>query len=451
MALSFTNTTGNLFNRLGRLFGTMAAACGWQKTTLPTEITGVNGQYAANPGYVPTLQASLTAAQNANAQIKNDMQTVAVNTLVGMVNADTPLPTLTTPVAMQKLIADMLAAPASVKANTVTASVAAAGANLGNSVCVVDITRPSDGRKLEDVYAENVLITCVADSQPGTGGTTVGSELWQAQGQAAAGRLDFNWPTGSGGTTRIPASNASDYAGTANLLTNGDFENFVVNVPTGWNIINGIAGTQVMSTATAYRGALALDLVGASSVRTRISQTLRDTANAVVGNIRPQTKYCIGVWVRVSTVPAAGTLRIALRDGTGDGAAVISGQSVTITLSGATTSYVFYSAVLNVPAILPDFIALVIEETVAIDDAKSIYIDDLVLAPMVQHQNGPYFAVFPGATKAIKGDVFNATIGNAYNGLLQTWFHRTFSMDSMGMLLPSDYLGAETIPDSLIS
>lgn len=452
MSIDFTSGTGHLFNRLGKVFGTIGSVTTNQSYTLVVETDGVSAQYTTNQSYAPTLQTSLTNAQNACNQYKSDLQVIAGTTVIQTVHADTPLPSLSLDYALPKLIADMIAAGATVDANTVSVSVSAGSSNVGNGTCIASVTG-ADGKTLENVIPETIAVTCTSDSQPGTGGTVVGSEVFTARGQSAtANKLDFNWPTGSGGQTTVRSANAAEDATTSNLLTNGDFEAFTSHAPDSWTIVTGTAGTTLDYTATAYRGSYALRFIGtAAAERTRISQTLRSVAASTAGNVTPSTRYAIAARIRVSASTTGGVLRIALRDGTTDGATIIGGQSITVTLSGATTSYVLYTAQLNTPAALPDALYLVAELTAAIDNGKSVYVDDVILTPMVQHQKGPYVAVIPGSTKFVIGDTFAVAVSNARDGLIQEWFNRVFNMDQRGLLLPSDTYGAETIPDSLIS
>ncbi len=234
-------------------------------------------------------------------------------------------------------------------------------------------------------------------------------------------------------------------------MTNGDFEAFTADAPDDWTIVTGTAGTTVDDeTTNFYKGAKALAIIGtAASERTRLSQQLRSTSD--LGQIKPETRYALACRVRVSAAPAAGTLRISLRDGTTDGATVIGGVDITVDLTAETTSYAFKSAQINMPASLPDDIYLVIEHTVAIDNGKSTFIDQLALVEMTQHENGPLFAIFPGATKFLVDDKFVATVTNDRAGEIQEFFNRLFPMDDNQRLLPSDTYGNETIDDILVS
>lgn len=450
MALSFTNAVGNLFNRLGSIFYAFRDLDTVQSATIPTDYQGIADEFTANRPYAADLQNQLVAAQNSTGQPKTYLQSLSGSVLTSMVQADNPQPSATLDFSIPELIRQMNAGSQTVDANTVTATAAAGASNSGNGSMIVSVV-DGKGRSLENIVAEAIKATCTSDSQPGTGGSTLGSETFTAQGAVAVPKTDYRWPGGSGGNTQVKVSNPTVDASTPqNLLTNGDFENFTANAPDNWTIVTGAAGTTVTSTATVYLGSKALSIVGNGTQRTRIAQSLR-SAPTTAGPVIPLTRYAFGVRLRVSSVPAAGVLRIALRDGTTDGATVIGGASITVTLSGATTGYVLYTCQFNAPAVLPDSIYAVVELTAALDNAKSVYIDALVLTQMVQHQNGVLMSIMRGSTKFIAGDYFTITTTNDRAGLIQEFFNRMFGMDDRKLLLPSDAYGAETIPDTVVS
>lgn len=450
MALDFTSATGYLFNRLGKIFGGWKNVETHQRSVLPNIATVINGQYAANPEMIPNLQNQLVTGQTSAGQIKGELVNEATTTLINMVQTDNPQPSANLQMALPELIRQMVAAGATVKANTVSGSVAALGTNNGNGACIVSVI-DGDGKQLDNVYPEVIQVRCQSDSQPGTGNLAVGSESFLASGQQSITKTDFRWPTGSNNQTFIACANPDVDGGANNLLTNGSFETFTIaNTPDGWTIIVGTAGVTVQSTATAYNGFTALAIVGtAGAIRTRLAQTLRTSGTP--GAIQPLTRYAVGVYLRMSTASVAGTVRIAMRDGTTDGAAVIGGASITVAASALTTGYVLHTFQFNTPAALPDNLYLVIELTTAIDTGTSVYIDALAMVKMVQHNHGPLLAIFRGNVKYIRGDGFNVTISNDRASLFQEFFNRAFNTDQLDLLLPTDGYGAETIPNSLVS
>lgn len=446
MALDFTSGTGHLFNRLGALFHTIGAVQTYQGTTMPAYVLDVSNQYDADLRFIPTLQGTLTSGQGAAGGVTGDIVTIAQNTLITMIQEDTPQPQATLDYSIPQLIAQMIAASATVRKNIVTQSPAAGAANSGNGTCLARLT---DGTStiLENVYAETFTVTCTQDAQPGNG-AVAGQEQFTVLGDLNVGKLDFTWPKGSGGQTQIVAASAAINASTQNTLTNGNFEAFTIaNIPDNWTISVGTAGTTVKSVATPYIGALALSIVGNASELTKLTQILRDTANSIETIIQPQTVWAVACYVRVSSVPAAGVLKISLQDGSG----TVVGTAITVTLSAATTSYVLKSAMFSMPLDLPAKLVMTIELTTALDNTKAVYIDELVMTQMTQHANGPFIAIIPGNVNFIRQDVFNVAITNDKAGQFQTWFNRVFDMDTRHLVLPSAVSGSETISDSLIA
>ena len=73
---------------------------------------------------------------------------------------------------------------------------------------------------------------------------------------------------------------------------------------------------------------------------------------------------------------------------------------------------------------------------------KSIYIDDLFIAPAYMFGHVAY-AIVPGSTEFISGDNYTITTTSSYEGVIQTFFGRYYNVQ-----LPSNAAGGETISDS---
>ena len=442
MAIDFTSATGHLFNRLGAVIKTMELVQTYQGTTIPTATADVNAQYAADVNDVPTLSASNINAQNNAQQFLSDMVTIATNTLVDMIQADTPQPQATIQYAMPELITQMNAASATVKACTVGSSVAAGGSNVGNGTILVSLVNGA-GITLETVTPDILNCICTQDAQSGQG-ATAGQEQFTCQGALPIDKLNWAWPGGEGGNVQLTATSAAISGSTQNALTNSNFEAFTVaNVPDGWTIAVGTAGTTVFSTTTAYIGATALKITGNGSELTKITQTIQSPGSP--GVFSPQSVLAIAFYMRVSVVPAAGVLRVSLRDGSNN----LIGTAVSVTLSAATTTYVLKSASFVLPLALPSTMTMVIELTTALTSTDSVYVDELVLTQMTQFQNGPFLAIIPGNINFIRQDSLAVTVTNNFGGAFQTWFNRIFNMDTLGLVLPSS--ASPSISDSLIA
>lgn len=451
MAIDFTNATGNLFNRIGQVATAFCGVNTYRNTTLPGLVDGVQDQYNDNRELIPDLQNVFESAQDSAGDINDTLADSGEQTVIEMVDDDNPLTEKTIEPALIELIRQMNAGSETVNASVVGSSVTADAGNNGNGTVIVSLI-DGKGQTLENVYGEDIIVECTSDSQPRTGNTVEGRELFRARGEESVDKFDREWPKGSGGSTGITSADAAQNNTASNRLTNSNFENFTTNAPDNWNIITGTAGTTIDDTTTSYRGTNALAIIGTGAAElTKISQTLRDTANATAGDIKPETRYLISARVSVSSVPVAGVLRISLKDGTGGAANVVGGASIDVTLSGESTSYALHTAQISTPAPLTAGLYMVIEMTTAVDSGVTVRVDEVTLTEMVQHQNGPFFAVVPGETKFLIGDKFTATITNDRGGKFQEWFNRLFDMDTRGLLLPSNGAGGETISDSLIT
>lgn len=445
MSIDFADSTGNLFNRLGKHYRTVEIIEAYQKTTLDAAVTDTLGQYASDFDLVDGLPTNLTASQNAANKLKTQTLAFASKTLVEMVNDDNPLTEKTELAALRELIRQMIADAQTVDASAVTVATVADGGNNGDGSMLVSVKNGKDN-DLENVLAEDIVVTCTSDSQPGRGNLLEGSEIFTAKGEAPVERTDFNFPKGSNGSTTVPLSNPAVDSSSANFLTNGNFEDFTAGDPDNWTIQVGDAAGSVDETSTAFKGSKALQFLGDGAELTKITQQLR-LAGSTAGQFQPLRRYAFAFQVRVSVVPAAGVLRISLRDGI---AGALIGTAITVDLTAEGTSYVFKSVQLVTPDPLPDQIHMVIELTTALESGKSVFIDHFACREMTQHQGGPLMVIFPGAIRFIVGDFFTVTPTNDRAGKFQEFFERNFRMSQIPLLLPSNNAGGETISDGLI-
>ena len=82
----------------------------------------------------------------------------------------------------------------------------------------------------------------------------------------------------------------------------------------------------------------------------------------------------------------------------------------------------------------------------------AVYIDEIVLAEMMPIANGgPSLAIVAGSTNWSADDNARYTFTNNGEGAFATAFDRLFDMYGKGLSLPANYLGTETIADSLIA
>jgi len=345
--------------------------------------------------------------------------------------------------AIAELIREMLADGKFVNANTISISATAHGGNAGNGALVLSLLDGS-GKQLEYVYDEALDLTF-----SGSGPATAGTERATVTGTASAdGYFSQNWPLGSGTNTSFNSSAAD---GSSNLLSNGDFETFTTpNVPDDWTIDVGVAGAQVLSeSSTIYKGAKSLRIVGNGSNLTTLSQELT--------SLKSKTPYAVNLWVAMSATPSTGVLQVELWDGS----AVIEDESgnpnsLAIDLTTLGTSFADQGAAFRLPEPLPgDSVSLRLRLTTALENAKTLYIDEFSLVPMIQLYNagglGPFVALFSGSENWSDDDLIVINVSNDYDGGIQTGFWRSFDMPKLGLILPSKDDGSENIGDAYIA
>lgn len=421
MAITFTGA-GGAFERLGYLFG-------WIDLLLTAPIPH-------------DIESRLRT-----------VRTLVRDVLIDIVDTDNPLRALTIEFALREWIAQMVTQSKDVDRTTVSAAVAAAGANTGDGTLIASVANP-DGDDWESLRAEDIVIECVEDSQLGR--VDAGSEVFRVQGEAAVDEMDPAWPKGSGIERQIVSSSGEIDAGRvpgASVLTNGDLEDWTDDVPKQWSVDVGAAN--IALTTTAYRGTNALKITGdASSTLTTLSQAI-DAGAGTFGLVFPWEKYLIAYRVRDDgTGPVAGVLSISLMNAASD---AIIGAAVTQDLTAVGSSYVLKTGVISTPTALPATLKFDIRLTTALENGRAVFIDQVQLIRMVQLYNGgPYIALISGAinwiakTDTADGDIITLTLTNNDEGEIVKHFERFFGMSRHALQLPSVAAGLETVDDALV-
>lgn len=460
MAIDFDTNPGGLFRRLGRIIHLINSTNAFRGSSdlsaasivsIGTGITNIVGQYGStDQQLIDAIHAYRDSARASLSGFTSTLSQLASSTIIEMANDDAPLPSLTLSVAMKEVIDQMIAGSEDVDANTVSVSAAAGSGNTGTAVCATSVKGP-DGLDREYVLAETITLRAANDSQSNT--ATAGRESWSISSPVPQGdQLSWDWPKGSGIATST-TSVAAD--GPLNRLANGDMEDFTSNVPDKWTVVVGTAGTHILRAATPYTGTYSLSFVGDGSNLTAIRQKFNDSSVGTSYRILPSTVYAIHFWHKVSATPATGVLNVTLTDSGGTAVANDASATCEITkdLTASTTSWAAVNGFIQTPSVLPTApFYLKVHLSTALENAVTLYIDDLTMAiPTQVYTGGPYVAVFPGATATVKDDEFAVTVANNWAGAFQKAFQQMFDMRQLGLALPSDSGGTETIPDSLIA
>lgn len=354
---------------------------------------------------------------------------------------------------LRALIIKMREDTESVDASTVTiGSTTAAGSNTGSGTVLTSayldgVTSPGSGAagvfaahpdyngQLSQlaVPSETMRVVCTADSF--ADGETEGDEVFAWTGRLADAQHGYaSEGTGDAGTL-TPIN-----GGTLNILSNGDFETWETNIPTGWTIVAGTATTHVIQENTGadvYHGAYSLQYTGDGA---QTSMEVKQPVSPTV--LQAGKRYCVACRVKASATIAAGALLISFE---GSGYTAAASEKIAIAAGALPTAWTLESFFINLPDIIPSDWALVIRWSGTPTNAKSLWVDDIAFAP-VSFAGGIGAVVVRGAVPFIRDDYFTFTVANNDAGLFQKFFRQVF-----GVQLPSDAAAGETIDDALAS
>lgn len=433
-----------LFDKLGTLFGTTQSIDA-HLAQLVTDIqTDIRLTYIADPDLAGALLGNLESIKATAASNNSAVQIAARKTVIEMVNDDNPLSVKSLKEALIELIFqmgtddDVDGSTASGEGNT------APDSGTGNGRLILDVT-DGEGNNKEYIVAEDIAAICTSDSQ--TSGTK-GRETFSVKGEASiVSRFSELWPEGSGGSRSVqvtdPALDASRAVG-KNRLTNSSFEAFTSDVPDNWQLDTGVAGTNITATTTEHRGTNALSIVGDGTTNFELTQEF-DNSLETPSPLLKQRRYCFGLWIRDDgTTPASGDLTMSIVG--------VSGSTV-IDLTAIDSTYTLYTFVFSTPLLLlASPMQAKLQLTTLLTSPREVFVDSAFVAEMFElYQGGPNFLIVPGSTEYIKDDKFVQAIANDGAGLFQAFFDRFYDMRGLGLRLPSQTDGSETIDDALIT
>lgn len=457
MSITYTGTNG-LFTRLGALVYMMDAVRTHQNNLL-TLFANVQGEYSTADRYmIDQLSGNIEQRIAEAGGVLEDVRAAAVKTIVEMAYADSATSTANTMQTKQIsdalvfLIRDMDATSNKVKGTTVGAGTLGTGAsNTGNGTMTQLLEAPnillSSTNDWPNIRADLLEFRCVQDAQNGS--ISAGSEIFQVRGGASYSGLDYRFPGGSGTDIRITSVCASVDNGAiyTNILTNSDLEDWTSNIPDQWTVSSGTAGTDFSRTTTFARGTYGLkaEVTGATF---KIRQQL-GSVGGTLGRLTPDRPYVLAAMMKKDAT-ATGTIRLSLQDGSGN---ILNSGAVAISQSVAslTTSYALVTLAFRSPKALPSTVYISLETTTAVATAAA-YVDEIRLAEMPAiAPGGQAVTVLTGTTDWAVDDTLRKKFANNNEGAFVRAFDRLFEMYRLGLSLPQNYLGSETISDSLIA
>lgn len=441
MALSYSN----LFTDLGKAVKTINALASTQ-TGLATQRAEIEDAFESHSlmAACTDLLANTTIAQRAIQTYREALLAICTNRLSDNTTVLSQIGVISTDinVILAGLIRQMNTDSATVDASVVTVgSVTAASGNTGNGTVVISkvldgYSAPSTVHAAQVAYAEldsqlavpeTMRVRCTADSY--TDGLTAAQEKFIIEGTAQSSNLaEPELGSGVGPNVYTAIKNT--------VVTNGTFETFTVaNTPDSWTIASGTAGTHVFSEGTNfYRGVKALKLLG-TGAQASIKLT------QAISSMTPRRRYVVSFRYKASATDTSSQTFAVKFEGTG----YTAGSTAKSEILGdvLATSWTLVTFTVMVPAARPSDWALTINFSGTPANGKIIYIDDVIVAPMVWH-NGLGFAVIPGATPFVRNDSFTSAITNNAAGVFQEFFRRNYKVQ-----LPSDNAAGETIDDAL--
>jgi hypothetical protein len=462
---------GGLFKRFGMVAGALANLASLQGGTATTDVasgasmttrgTNLETEFLNSPSVSAELDSHWTAIsswRSAQNTLFSSFRSIAEKAWIRQIDLDASLSSKDLTTATTEIIRQMRGAAASVNASTVAAGAQTTVSATGNPVVVVSL-KNYQGYTWQTPFAETLRFRITGDYLTGS---TARNEPMSVKGAAAiADKFAYNWPGGSGCSVNLNLVDAQSDNSKGNALYNGDFETFTTtNYPDNWVIQTGSVTTNVLSVATPYTGTYALRILGdAGGTLTSVYQEFDHAVSTTAGaggtpfELEPGTQYAVQFRNRVSSVPGAGVLRVALVDSSGTVINDDSGtaNSFTVTLTGLTTSYSSSSGSFRTPTAMPSdgIVRLQLKLTTAISDTVSVYIDDIAFTEMTSlYKGGPSVAAFAGDTKVVTGDNWTVAVTNTM-GTMARWLEILYSLNAKELIIP--YSGAPTIADSLVS
>lgn len=479
MAVTLTGSNG-LFTRLGKLLQLVVRVEAHQTngtTGLAAEIEDVQDVYSNADMYMiralvgvnqsrddAALPFQIAAAQ----RLYSAVSEAVANTIIEMVNDDTPLRNRSLTPALLELIEQMESSSDSIDGNSTGASHAANANNTGDGNVARFTVQPGTLSSLQHVRAETIVAKCIQDAQAGV--LAAGSERFELYGEeAVTDPADPSWPGGSGINGIViqvtdPAIDGTQRpAPGRQMLVNGAFESFTTaNTPDNWEIITGAAGTDIEEEGTVvFRGDKALQFNGDGTILVKIRQQLNSSGGSPAV-LKPLTVYIMSWQYRIVASTTAGVMRYSIQD---SGGTILNSTNAQLAFAHNTPTddtWTWSSTAFTTGESVPSTVYAVLEMTTALSNSHSVYFDQLLLteAPQYGGLHGLQTVILPGATDWVVDDRIDYTMSNDdasdFARLLDKMLNmrsqsRQVAGRSIPLQLPFNGAGSETIADSLIA
>lgn len=430
-----------IFDRLGKIGYVMQITSDWFQGSgsgkLEQEIADVFGVYttAANAvrGSLDSLLESKTAFQGDADAMLMALRDAAETTVIQMVHADDPLPSMDVETALKRLALQMSGASETLDANEPSASVTAA-TNDGIAKVIISFVGPT-GKTRECVYDEDIVFECTSSSSAVLASLTIKGEA-----SAASNGMSVFWPDGSTCDLTTTLINPE----LDGVLDNGGFETWSASTTPGtWTVVSG---TWTQESTTKHLGSYGAKVTGDGA-------TLHQIKQDVTASVFSQTVYAWSLALRVSSVPAAGVITVDLHDGTSvinDDAGNAQSQTISLTSGVSTSAWTTFGGAFRLPSPKPSSVFYRIRFSTALSNTVVCYLDSAMFGKAMTelYEGGPYAAVVATSSQLGIGDRWTVDVTNDYRGALQTLVWRLFGLPACQ--LPSATGGSETVSDALL-
>jgi len=425
-----TINLATLYARVGKLMGVAKTQID-ARAAITTRITTLDASYDAASRYMftPVLNYFLSLGKTQDRSITESVSG-AVKTLTEMVTSDNASIAKSVVPALRELNRQMILSSSTFPANTITQGSVTYGANNVGTGKIILHAIPS-----QMSASELIRVECISDT---TTGSVAGSEVFRVVGAARVADITSNlYPAGSGASSSIVSS---DYSGSDNFVTNGNFYNWTAGVPDGWIITTSGTGIFTQDTTVQMRGTSCLVITGGSGFSTSMVQT---PSTQLLG---PNKRVLIGFWIKKisGSIPLTQDVEFELLDQNGNVlTSVIAGYaSLTFSYQLFTASYVSAS---NAPPT-----SLSLSANIGLGAGMEIALQGFfVFAPSQFGVNGQFLKVVANGVDWRLGDYATVQITNNYYSTVLNYTERFFAPFQNGIELPTT-TGTPTIANAVV-
>ncbi len=451
MAINYTTK----MEELGKLVKFVNSFAVLEDTTLPADLAEILTQYGtANTGTTNTqnmvsgLTDAFTNLGGAVGSMRTTLAGYATPTLTDYDTVVSQLVGLASQDISSTLLAiyqDMLDNSQTVVRSVVTlGTVTAASGNIGNGTILLDkqldgynspiaggLTNPryvGVDSELAPAPSTAHAFICTGDSYGASGGTTVAGGETFSWSDGVAFSPFSQYPEGAGAGPGLTA------AGGNSATANGFFSTFSNNVPSGWTLVGGVAGTNVLQDTSVVFGTntSSLKFQGANNVA-----TIAVSADASPGILTPRRRYCVSFYAKRTGPGTSGVLTAGF---TGTG--YFQAPEEQITVGTIPLVWTLYSFFITAPAALPEDFAFQLAITHTLDNSTYINLANVFVVP-VTYFSGFSATPIGGSVPFAALDKFTATVSNDGAGLFQEFFRVLYAFQLPS--LPSSTSGAYSL------